>query len=117
MLATQPKPQCDAFKELHLGTMCNDASFKCKVLSSEISDIKLEEVQRSCYLRVLEKNPSDTLEHDIEVVKTKRRLSEVRAELEALDRYLKRFEPCGKTKIPPADLGTAAPAPSDPSPS
>ena len=34
-----------------------------------------------------------------------------RAELEALDRYLKRFEPCGKTKKPRADLGTAAPAP------
>ena len=85
MLATQPKPQCDAFKKRHLDAMCNDASLKCKVLFSEISDMKLEEVQRSCYLRVLEKNPSDTLEHDIEVVKTKRRLSEVRAELEALN--------------------------------
>ena len=34
-----------------------------------------------------------------------------RAELEALDRYLKRFEPCGKTKAPPTDLGTDAPPP------
>ena len=34
-----------------------------------------------------------------------------RAELEALDLYLKRFEPCAKAKRPPADLGTAAAAP------